>query len=176
MTIPTTSFAALKSKSVFFPPHDFRKRFFFPSIEDAARDRGVLVPLRVAVAVVASNDADGVIDGRLGKIFGMLNPGEGGFAGAGGLAATDTLLAVASVGVVSGDDERGIGACSSVGEGRDRGISGLSPGVGGPEAYPSSSSELSPSSELRPSSSYAGPVWCERTVPTPSVCEGCTRS
>lgn len=35
--------------------------------------------------------------------------------------------------------------------------------------YSSSSSEFSPSSEDNPSSSYAGPVWCDRIVPIPSV-------
>lgn len=42
-----------------------------------------------------------------------------------------------------------------------------------PAYMSSSSSEFSPSpspsSELSPSSSYAGPVWCERIVPMPSV-------
>lgn len=105
--------------------------------------------------------SEDVIDGdaRLVRIFGIdgfLKP----LAGCG--EGRETTVGE-GVGVRSGDDERGTSAKVEDLSGVDD-LSSVSS---------SSSSSPSASSELSPSSSYSGPLWWERIVPMPRVCDIC---
>ena len=164
-------------------PHDFLNRVLpvrpvgvaAPGVaaRDGGRDRvmGVVGPLRlgdddeaeiVAASVPESTDEDRLLWGFRSSFFGMNEGVDGCLSGAG-------ALMFASVGVV-GDSTRGFAVDASAEGFAVGGSAGISAGLGGvggvynllsansESSSTSSSSELlSPSSELKPSSSNSGP-------------------
>ena len=106
MTMPRISFAALKLYAFALEPHDFLNLLFCAldgglSVGVALRDKdGESGPVALGVhgANAAADDEPGMVVDEskerergvllhLGNIFGMLNPGEGGFDACGVLTA-----------------------------------------------------------------------------------------
>lgn len=125
-----------------------------------------------ASVVTESTDSDRGVLCRLGNIAGILNPGDSGFMAC-GVLTTPAGVGVAGVSVVGvrGDEGCSIWPGSAVypRPEREGGMYKFDRRAAAGDSSSSSSLFVSFSSELSPSSSYCGPDWFERMVPTPSV-------